>query len=228
MKVGVYICYCGSNIAATVDVEKVAEYARELEGVYVSRTNKYTCSDPGQETIRHDICELGVDRVVVAACSPRMHERTFRGTLQAVGLNPYFLEMANLREHCSWVHSDVPTATEKAKDLIRAAVERVRQHEPLQPRQEPVTRAALVVGGGIAGIQAALDIANAGYQLGNTLGLEFPELVQFFGDICVVGGRCILQVSSGFSVFLHQLEDFIEHARTGSLRVKAAGLLQAE
>jgi heterodisulfide reductase subunit A len=165
MKVGVYICYCGSNIAATVDVETVAEYARELEGVFVSRTNKYTCSDPGQETIRHDICELGVDRVVVAACSPRMHERTFRGTLQSVGLNPYFLEVANLREHCSWVHSDVPTATEKAKDLIRAAVERVREHEPLQPRQEPVTRAAMVVGGGIAGIQAALDIAKAGYPV---------------------------------------------------------------
>jgi heterodisulfide reductase subunit A len=165
MKIGVYICYCGSNIAATVDVETVAEYARELDGVYVSRTNKYTCSDPGQETIRHDICELGVDRVVVAACSPRMHERTFRGTLQSVGLNPYFLEVANLREHCSWVHSDVRTATEKAKDLIRAAVERVREHEPLQPRQEPVTRAAMVVGGGIAGIQAALDIAKSGYPV---------------------------------------------------------------
>jgi heterodisulfide reductase subunit A len=165
MKVGVYICYCGSNIAATVDVEAVAEYARGLEGVYLARTNKYTCSDPGQETIRHDICEYGVDRVVVAACSPRMHERTFRGTLQSVGLNPYLLEVANIREHCSWVHSTMPTATAKAKDLIRAAVERVRQHEPLQPRQEPVTRAAMVVGGGIAGIQAALDIANAGYPV---------------------------------------------------------------
>ncbi len=165
MKIGVYVCYCGSNIAATVDVEAVAEYARQLEGVSVVRTNKYTCSDPGQETIRHDICELGVDRVVVAACSPRMHERTFRGTLQAVGLNPYLLEVANIREHCSWVHREMPTATEKARDLIRAAVERVRQHEPLQPRQEPVTRAALVVGGGIAGMQAALDIANAGHPV---------------------------------------------------------------
>jgi heterodisulfide reductase subunit A len=165
MRIGVYVCYCGSNIAGTVDVEAVAEYARELEGVHVVRTNKYTCSDPGQETIRHDVCELGVDRVVVAACSPRMHERTFRSTLQAVNLNPYFLEVANIREHCSWVHSDVPTATAKAKDLIRAAVHRVRQHEPLQPRQEPVTRAAMVVGGGIAGIQAALDIANAGYPV---------------------------------------------------------------
>jgi heterodisulfide reductase subunit A len=165
MKIGVYVCYCGSNIAATVDVEAVAEYARQLEGVHVVRTNKYTCSDPGQETIRHDICEYGVDRVVVAACSPRMHERTFRAALQAVGLNPYFLEVANIREHCSWVHTDVPTATAKARDLIRAAVERVRQHEALQPRQEPVTRAAMVVGGGIAGIQAALDIGNAGHPV---------------------------------------------------------------
>ncbi len=163
MRIGVYVCYCGSNIAATVDVEAVAAYSRELEGVRVARTSKYTCSDPGQETIRHDVCELGVDRVVVAACSPRMHERTFRATLQAVGLNPYFLEVANIREHCSWVHSDVHTATGKAKDLVRAAVERVRLHEPLHPRQEPVTRAAMVVGGGIAGIQAALDIANAGH-----------------------------------------------------------------
>ena len=165
MKIGVYICYCGSNIAATVDVESVAEYARKLDGVFVVRTNKYTCSDPGQETIRHDICEYGVDRVVVAACSPRMHERTFRGTLQSVDLNPYFLEVANIREHCSWVHADAPTATEKAKDLVRASVERVRHQEPLFPRQEPVTRAAMVVGGGIAGIQAALDIANAGYPV---------------------------------------------------------------
>jgi heterodisulfide reductase subunit A2 len=165
MKIGVYICYCGSNIAATVDVEAVADYARQLEGVWVARTNKYTCSDPGQETIRHDICEYGVDRVVVAACSPRMHERTFRTTLQAVGLNPFYLEVANIREHCSWVHGNVATATAKAKDLIRAAVERVRLHEPLYPRQEPVTRAAMVVGGGIAGIQATLDIANAGYPV---------------------------------------------------------------
>jgi heterodisulfide reductase subunit A2 len=165
MRIGVYVCYCGSNIAGTVDVEAVARYAEQLDGVFVARTNKYTCSDPGQESIRHDICEYGVDRVVVAACSPRMHERTFRGTLHSVGLNPYFLEIANLREHCSWVHTDMVTATAKAKDLIRASVERVRRHEPLHPRQEPVTRSALVVGGGIAGIQAALDIANSGYPV---------------------------------------------------------------
>ncbi len=165
MKIGVYVCYCGSNIAASVDVEAVAEYARGLDGVVVARTNKYTCSDPGQDSIRQDIRESGVDRVVVAACSPRMHERTFRAALQAAGLNPYFLEVANIREHCSWVHSDVPVATEKAQDLIRAAVERVRQHEPLWARTEQVTRAAMVVGGGVAGIQAALNIAKAGHPV---------------------------------------------------------------
>ncbi len=165
MRIGVYICYCGSNIAGTVDVEAVAEYARGLHGVAVARTNKYTCSDPGQEAIRQDIDELNLNRVVVGACSPRMHERTFRATLHKAGLNPYFLEVANLREHCSWVHSDVSTATEKANDLVRAAVNRVHQHEPLFPRQVPVTKAAMVVGGGIAGIQAALDIANAGYPV---------------------------------------------------------------
>jgi heterodisulfide reductase subunit A len=165
MRIGVYVCFCGSNIAATVDVEAVAAYAAQLPGVFASRTNRYTCSDPGQEAIRHDVCELGIDRVVVAACSPRMHERTFRTTLQSVGLNPYFLEVANIREHCSWVHSDISNATAKAKDLIRAAVERVRQHEALEPRHESVTQAAMVVGGGIAGMQAALDIANAGYPV---------------------------------------------------------------
>jgi heterodisulfide reductase subunit A len=122
MRLGVYICYCGSNIAATVDVEAVAGYARQLPGVFVARTNKYTCSDPGQEAIRHDIHELGIDRVVVAACSPRMHERTFRAALQSAGLNPFLLEVANLREHCSWVHSDRLIATAKACDLVRAAV----------------------------------------------------------------------------------------------------------
>jgi heterodisulfide reductase subunit A len=165
MKIGVYICYCGSNIAGTVDVEEVAEYARQLDGVVTARTYKYTCSDPGQEMIRQDIAELSVDRVVVAACSPRMHERTFRATLKSAGLNPFYLEVANLREHCSWVHPKEPATTEKAKDLVAAAVQRVWGHEPLYPRQVPVSQAALVVGGGIAGIQAALDIANAGFPV---------------------------------------------------------------
>ena len=165
VRIGVYVCQCGVNIAATVDCEAVAEHAATMPGVAVSRVYKYTCSDPGQEMIRQDIAEFGLDRVVVAACSPRMHEPTFRRTLEAAGLNPYYLEMANIREHVSWAVHDQGAATEKAKRLVRSAVARVAYHAPLEPRKEPVTQAALVVGGGIAGIQAALSIADSGYQV---------------------------------------------------------------
>jgi heterodisulfide reductase subunit A len=165
LKIGVYICHCGSNIEATVDVEGVTEYAKGLPGVAIARDNKYTCSDPGQKVIQEDIKELGLNRVVVASCTPRMHEPTFRRAVEEVGLNPYFFEMANIREQCSWVHDDREEATRKAKELVTAAVYRVALHEPLYPRQVQVTPATLVVGGGIAGIQAALDIADAGYQV---------------------------------------------------------------
>jgi heterodisulfide reductase subunit A len=165
LKIGVYICHCGTNIEATVDVEGVTEYAKGLPGVAIARDNKYTCSDPGQRVIQEDIKELGLNRVVVASCTPRMHEPTFRRAVEAVGLNPYFFEMANIREQCSWVHDDREKATRKAKELVTAAVYRVALHEPLYPRQVQVTPATLVVGGGIAGIQAALDIADAGYQV---------------------------------------------------------------
>jgi len=164
-RIGVYVCHCGLNIAGTVDVEAVARYAARLPGVVVSRDYKYTCSDPGQEMIRRDIADFGLDRVVVAACSPRMHEPTFRRTLEAAGLNPYFLEMANIREQCAWVHPEEPETTRKAQELVAAAVRRVSLHQPLLPRGVPIEPAALVVGGGIAGIQAALDIADAGYQV---------------------------------------------------------------
>jgi heterodisulfide reductase subunit A len=165
LKIGVYICHCGTNIEATVDVEGVTEYAKGLPGVAIARDNKYTCSDPGQRVIQEDIKELGLNRVVVASCTPRMHEPTFRRAVEEVGLNPYFFEMANIREQCSWVHDDREKATRKAKELVTAAVYRVALHEPLYPRQVQVTPATLVVGGGIAGIQAALDIADAGYQV---------------------------------------------------------------
>ena len=164
-RIGVYVCHCGSNIAGTVDVEAVTEYASKLPGVVVARDYKYSCSDPGQEMIRQDIQELGLDRVVVASCSPRLHEPTFQRCVASAGLNPYYFEMANLREQCSWVHPPGEEATRKAMELVAAAVERVRLHEPLFPRKSPVEPAALVVGGGIAGIQAALDIADAGYQV---------------------------------------------------------------
>ncbi len=164
-RIGVYVCECGVNIAATVDVPEVARFAGELPGVVVARTSKYTCSEPGQNAIQDDIREQGLERVVVASCTPRMHEPTFRRLLAASGLNPYFLEMANIREHVSWITEDWDAATEKAKRLVRSAVLRVASHVALEPRQEPATQAALVVGGGIAGIQAALSIADSGYPV---------------------------------------------------------------
>ncbi len=164
-RIGVYICECGINISATVDVEAVVEMAADLPGVAVARQHKYTCSEAGQSIIQEDIRELGINRVVVASCTPRMHEPTFRRALAGAGLNPYFFEMANIREHVSWVVRDKTVATEKAKRLVRSAVARVAYHVSLEARQEPVTQAALVVGGGIAGIQAALSIADSGYQV---------------------------------------------------------------
>jgi heterodisulfide reductase subunit A len=164
-RIGVYICQCGSNIAATVDTEAVARFAQGLDGVVLTRVNKYTCSDPGQNIIRQDIQEQKLDRVVIAACTPRMHEPTFRRTLESAGLNPYYLEMTNIREQVSWVHSDAGAATNKAMDLVASAVQRVHLHEPLYPRKAPVEQSALVVGAGIAGIQAALDIADSGYKV---------------------------------------------------------------
>jgi heterodisulfide reductase subunit A len=164
-RIGVYICQCGSNIAATVDTEAVAEFAEGMDGVALARVLKYTCSDPGQAQIRQDIQEQQLDRVIVAACTPRMHEPTFRRTLESAGLNPYFFEMANIREQVSWVHEKGEAATNKAIDLVAGAVERVHLHQPLYARKAPVERSALVVGAGIAGIQAALDIADAGFKV---------------------------------------------------------------
>jgi heterodisulfide reductase subunit A len=164
-KIGVYICDCGVNIAATVNTDRVVEFAKGLPGVAVARKYKYMCSEPGQDMIKKDIQELGINRVVVASCTPRMHEVTFQTAVAEAGLNPYYFAMANIREHDSWVVDDVAQATAKAKRLVSAAVARVAQQEPLEPRREPVTRAALVVGGGIAGIQAALTMGDAGYPV---------------------------------------------------------------
>jgi len=164
-RIGVYVCHCGSNIAGVVDCEAVTQFAQGLEGVIVARDYKFMCSDPGQELIKKDIRELGVNRVVVASCSPTMHEPTFRRACQEAGLNPYFFEMANIREQCSWVTEDHEEATEKAKALIAAAVRRVYYHQPLESREVPVNPNTLVVGGGIAGIQAALTIANSEHKV---------------------------------------------------------------
>lgn len=165
LRIGVYVCECGVNIAATVDVPAVVAMAERMPGVVLARPHKYMCSEPGQQTIQDDIRKHHLNRVVVASCTPRMHEPTFQRAVEAAGLNPYQFEMANIREHVSWVVRDRGDATEKAKRLVRSAVARVAFHVPLEARQEPVTRAALVVGGGIAGIQTALAIADSGYPV---------------------------------------------------------------
>jgi len=164
-RIGVYVCHCGVNIAATVDVEEVTRFAQGLPSVAMARDYTYMCSDPGQALIKEDIKEFGLTKVVVASCSPMMHEPTFRGTIQEAGLNPYCLEMANIREQCSWVHEEEEEATRKAIQLVAAAVDKAFLLEPLEERRVAVTSAALVIGGGIAGMQAALDIANAGFQV---------------------------------------------------------------
>ena len=163
-RVGVYVCHCGINISATVDVEAVRDFAASLPYVTVARDYQYMCSDPGQALIKDDIQNENLDRVVVAACSPRMHELTFRATIQEVGENPYHLEVANIREQCSWVHSDKAVGTEKAKQLVAAAVNKAVLLEALSEREVGVTPSAMVVGGGIAGLSAALTIADAGFK----------------------------------------------------------------
>jgi heterodisulfide reductase subunit A len=165
-RIGVFICHCGMNIAGSVDCAAVAEYAATLEDVVFSTANLYTCSDPGQEEIKKAIAENNLDRVVIASCTPRLHEPTFRKTLIAAGLNPYLMEMANIREQCSWVHlHDREGATEKAKDLVAMGVARARKLEPQTETVVPVKKAALVIGGGVAGIQAALDLADNGFPV---------------------------------------------------------------
>lgn len=166
LRIGVYVCHCGLNIAGTVDCEAVARFAKGLSDVVVSRDNRYICSEPGQQLIQDDIRDHGLNRVVVASCSPRLHEPTFRRACLGAGLNPYLVEMANLREQCSWVHSHQPKeATEKAKDLVKMAVSRVRELQPQEELKVSIIKSSLVIGGGVAGIQAALDLADSGYQV---------------------------------------------------------------
>jgi heterodisulfide reductase subunit A len=164
-RIGVYVCHCGTNIAGPVNVEEVTQFASTLDGVAVARNYAYMCSDPGQDLIKEDIKDLGLTRVVVGSCSPLMHENTFRKACEEAGINPFFFQMANIREQCSWVTQDVKEATRKAKAIVAAAVKRVPYHEPLEIREVPVNPAALVVGGGIAGIEAALRIADSGRKV---------------------------------------------------------------
>ena len=164
-RIGVYVCHCGTNIAQFVDVPQVVGFSRKLPNVALARDYQFMCSDPGQEMIRQDICEQGLNRVVVASCSPLMHENTFRRACREGGLNEYLFQMANIREQCSWVTDDKAKATAKAELLVAAAVNRVALHKELEAKQVPVNPQVLVVGGGIAGIEAALQIANAGKQV---------------------------------------------------------------
>lgn len=163
-RVGVFVCHCGSNIAATVDVARVAEEAARMDHVAYATHYMYMCSTPGQELIQEKIKEHNLDRVVVAACSPRMHERTFRKATAQGGLNPYLMEQANIREHDSWVHAEIPVATEKAVEIVRMAVAKAVELAPLEAGRVGITRRCLIIGGGIAGVQAALDMAEAGYE----------------------------------------------------------------
>ena len=164
-RIGVFVCWCGSNIAGTVDVKAVAEALKNEPGVVYSADYQYMCSQAGQNLIKDAIAEHRLTGVVVCSCSPRMHEATFRKTAASAGINPYMVEIANIREQCSWVHKDMPTGTAKAIILGKAAVAKVNLNTPLTPGESPVTKRALVIGGGIAGIQTALDIADAGFPV---------------------------------------------------------------
>jgi heterodisulfide reductase subunit A len=165
LRIGVYICHCGSNIGGVIDPKAVADYAAGLPGVVLAKDNLYTCADPGQRQIAADIRQHNLNRVVVAACSPRLHEPTFRACLAEAGINPFLFEMANIREQDTWVHSHEPEAAlEKAKELVASAVAKARFLRPLAMIEVPVTKSALVIGGGIAGINAALDLADMGIK----------------------------------------------------------------
>jgi len=166
LRIGIFVCECGLNIAGTVNCDELVEYAKTLPDVVFACKNKYTCSDPGQEKIKRNILEHKLNRVVIASCTPRMHEPTFRKCVSSVGLNAYLMEMGNIREHCSWVHmAERKRATEKAKDIIKASYARSRYLEAQTEMEVPVIKSALVIGGGVAGIQSAIDLGDAGYSV---------------------------------------------------------------
>ncbi|GAP73100.1 heterodisulfide reductase subunit A [Candidatus Symbiothrix dinenymphae] len=233
-KIGVFVCHCGENISATVDCEKVAKEALNIEGVALATDYKYMCSEPGQATIKDAIREKGLDGVVVAACSPRMHEPTFRKACAEAGLNSFMCEIANIREHCSWVHEKGDATTDKALDLVRMLVEKVKYDKPLKPIKVPITKKALVIGGGIAGIQAALDIADAGQKVilverDPSIGGHMSQLSETFPTLdcsqCILTPRMV-EVAQHPNITLHtyaeleKLEGFIGNF-TATIRLKA-------
>ncbi|MBP7736216.1 MAG: CoB--CoM heterodisulfide reductase iron-sulfur subunit A family protein [Spirochaetes bacterium] len=228
-RIGVFICHCGENISATVDCARVAETLSHVPGVVHSVDYKYMCSDPGQNMIKEAIKEKKLDGVVVSACSPHMHEPTFRRACAEAGLNPFLCEMANLREHCSWVHEKNEATTVKAIDLVRKMVEKVKKNQPLYSIKVPVTKTALVIGGGIAGIQAALDIANAGHKVvmverSPSIGGHMSQLSETFPTLdcsqCILTPRMV-EVAQHPNITLHtyseveSMEGFI-----GNFKVK--------
>jgi heterodisulfide reductase subunit A len=236
-RIGVFVCHCGENIAATVDAAAVAQAAANFPGVVHSVDYKYMCSDPGQNLIREAIREKRLTGVVVAACSPRMHEPTFRRTCADAGLNAFLCEMANVREHCSWVHEKLPETTEKAIDLVRIMVEKVKRNRPLYPIKVPVTKTALVIGGGIAGIQASLDIANAGHKVilverDPSIGGHMAQLSETFPTLdcsqCILTPRMV-EVAQHPNITLYtyseleKLEGFIGNFKA-TIRKKARGV----
>ncbi|MGC8718740.1 MAG: 4Fe-4S binding protein [Thermodesulforhabdaceae bacterium] len=200
MRIGVFVCQCGTNIASTVDTEKVAEEARKLPDVVYATTYMYTCSEPGQQEIQRAIQEHNLQGVVVAACSPRMHEPTFRRAVEKAGLNRYMFEMANIREHVSWVSNDREANTKKAIDLVRMAVAKLRFNQPLFPSRVPINKRVMVIGGGVAGIQAALDCADAGLEVvlverKASIGGKMAQLDKTFPTIdcssCILGPKMV-------------------------------------
>jgi len=201
VRIGVYVCHCGLNIAAAVDCAQVAEASAKLPNVVISKDYRYMCSDPGQEMIKRDIQEQGLNRAVVAACSPRMHEPTFRRCVESAGMNPFLFEMANIREFVSWCHTHTPEeATEKAKDLVAMAVAKARYLNPLDTLEVPVTPRALVIGGGVAGIHSALDLADMGYKVylverSPSIGGKMAQLDKTFPtldcSICILGPKMV-------------------------------------
>jgi len=233
-KIGVFVCHCGENIGATVDCAKVAEEASKITGVEVSVDYKYMCSDPGQTIIKDAIKEKRLTGVVVAACSPRMHEPTFRKACSEAGLNPYMCEMTNLREHCSWVHEKGDQTTQKAVDLVRMLVEKTKLNKPLNDIKVPISKKALVIGGGIAGIQAALDIANAGQKVilvekEPSIGGHMSQLSETFPTLdcsqCILTPRMV-DVAQNPNITLYtyaeleKLEGFIGNFKA-TIRLKA-------
>ena len=236
-RIGVFICHCGENIGATVDCAKVAEAAANMEGVVYAIDYKYMCSDPGQTLIKNAIKEYGLNGVVVGACSPRMHEPTFRRACAEAGLNPYLCEIANIREHCSWVHDKGEATTYKAIDLVKSLVEKVKRNRPLEPIQVPITKKALVIGGGIAGIQASLDIANCGYKVilvekEPSIGGHMSQLSETFPTLdcsqCILTPRMV-EVAQHPNITLYtyaeleSLEGFIGNFKA-NIRLKAKSI----